>query len=244
MKTCWPKFRRFGKVKLDLIMSSRIVLGIIILFLSFELALAQSNLREALSAPLFEDAVNYEDIELIPACQEAGRRIIYHECRNSRRIYDLAVKNAAARKQPLMVIFGFNTCPACLNLEQSVFMLDPAPRNSDIIKYLPISFVKSFKNEPMPLNISVVRIHSRSEHGLKLADELGVTKLAKERGWHRVWSPFILFVNPNTQEMNSESYWEPTEVYCDWFAEFAASVQKIGMASSGEPYVPRKRCKI
>jgi len=200
--------------------------------------------KAALEAPLFEPAVDYDLFETLKDCKESRGRVIYHECLDSADIYKSALKNAKAKNQPLMVVFGFNSCPACLALEENVFDIDPAPRNSDIMQFLPRDYVLSFKQDPKPLKISLLRIHSRSEHGLKLATDLGVTKMANERGWHRVWSPFILFVNPKTGQLHSESYWEAKEVYCDYFAEFAASIDSLGMAGKGKPYTPRMRCKL
>jgi hypothetical protein len=92
------------------------------------------------------------------------------------------------------------------------------------------------------MKISVVRIHARSKHGLALADELGVTAMAKERGWHRVWSPFVLFVNPHTGVMHSESYWEAESGYCEYGAVFAASIEGIGMSPKGTHHQTREIC--
>lgn len=203
----------------------------------------RNAVADAIETPLFESAVNYASFPKLADCEESGGKIVYYECINSADIYESAVKNAKAKKQPLMVVFGFNTCPACLALEKGIFQLDPPPNNGDIVKYLPSDFVDEFKRNPKALKISLLRIHSRSDHGLKLANDLGVTEMAKSRGWHRVWSPFILFVNPQSGDINSESYWEAEEVFCDYFAEFAANIDALGMVSSGEPYVERERCK-
>jgi hypothetical protein len=42
--------------------------------------------------------------------------------------------------------------------------------------------------------------------------------------------------------MTSESEWEATEIYCDWAAGVATSLEKIEMAEAGEPVTARKRC--
>ena len=87
-----------------------------------------------------------------------------------------------------------------------------------------------------------VRLHARAEHGLALADELGITQMAQTAGWHRVWSPFVVFINPKTGAMTSESEWEAKEIYCDWAAGIATSLEKIDMVEAGEPVMARKRC--
>lgn len=208
-------------------------------------AKAQTALDTALDTPLFEMAVDYETIPFIEGCvPNFKRRSIYHECRDSRAIYDKALGNAKAKNQALMVIFGFNTCPACRAYESVMFSPKRPLINQDLMIYASEEDVTAFENAAKPMKISLVRIHSRSPHGLKLADELGVTQMAIDRGWHRVWSPFILFVNPATGQMNSESYWEADDRYCDMRTDLAVNMEGIGMATKGTPLYPRERCKI
>lgn len=204
---------------------------------------AQSALDKALDTPLMELAVDYETIPLIDGCEPAFKRApLYHECRDSRAIYDKAIANAKAKKQALMVIFGFNTCPACRAYESLMF--DPAMPliNEDLMYYASTKDVTAYEKAAKPTKISLVRIHARSPHGLKLADDIGVTDMAKARGWHRVWSPFVLFVNPETGAMHSERYWEAEDTFCDARMELAVNMEAIGMANKGTPLYPRKRC--
>jgi len=77
---------------------------------------------------------------------------------------------------------------------------------------------------------------------LRSGDVAQFTEMANAAGWHRVWSPFVVFVNPKTGEMTSESKWEAKEIYCDWAAGVATSLEKVGMAEVGEPKVVRERC--
>ena len=93
-----------------------------------------------------------------------------------------------------------------------------------------------------PFKLPFIRLHARSDHGLVLADELGITEMAVAAGWHRVWSPFVVLVNPKTGAMTSESEWEAKEIYCDWTGGTATSLEKIDMAEAGEPVMARKRC--
>lgn len=205
---------------------------------------------KALTSPLFEPAIDYADIPRIENCKEKvpEARLRYHACRESKAVYEAALASAKAKDQALMVIFGFNTCPACLSMERTLFRDDSPIENQDIVAFFSENEVENYiaaqtQDSLSPMKISMVRLHGRSEHGQQLAHDLGLTDIAKSRGWHRVWSPFIVFVNPKTGKMHTESYWDPETRYCNWMAEFAASLQGIEMIDDGKPYRERKRCK-
>ena len=204
----------------------------------------QKAMAGLLQSELFEAALDYSEIPKIDDCEERTLRPPkYHQCRNSAAIYAKALANAKAKSQPLMVIFGFDTCPSCAAMDKVVFNPKRPMTNNHLVRYLSRPALNTYILGGKPLTISVVYIHSRSDHGLKLADDLGATKLAKDRGWHRVWSPFILFVDPDSGTMHSESYWEAKSVFCDWGAEFATGIEAIGHAEKGKPYLARERCK-
>ena len=194
-------------------------------------------------APIFKTALDYNAIPRIEGCtDEVPRDLKYHNCRDSKAIYTRALSTAKAMDKPLMVIFGFNKCPYCIKLESEI--MDPRKplRSADVAQYFSVAEHAKYKAAVTPLKLPFVRLHARSEHGLALADELGVTQMAQAAGWHRVWSPFVVFVNPQTGEMTSESEWEAKEIYCDWAAGVVTSLEKIDMAEVGEPKVARKRC--
>ena len=115
-------------------------------------------------------------------------------------------------------------------------------RSHDVAQYFSKSAFETYQAEQDSVKIPFVRLHARADHGLALADELGITEMAEAAGWHRVWSPFVVFVNPKTGEMSSESEWEAKEIYCDWAAGVATSLEKIDMAEAGKPVTERKRC--
>ena len=194
-------------------------------------------------APVFKTALDYNAIPRIEGCtDEVPRDVKYHNCRDSKAIYTRALSIAKAMDKPLMVIFGFNKCPYCIKLESEIMDSRKPLRSADIAQYFSAAEHAKYKAAEKPFKLPYLRLHARSEHGLALADELGVTEMAKAAGWHRVWSPFVVFVNPRTGEMTSESEWEAKEVYCDWAAGLATSLEKIGMADAGEPVTVRKRC--
>lgn len=194
-------------------------------------------------APIFKTALDYNAIPRIEDCtDEVPRNMKYHNCRDSKVLYTRALSTAKAMDAPLMVIFGFNKCPYCIKLESEI--MDPRDplQSYDVAQYFSAAEQAKYKAAGKAFKLPYVRLHARSDHGLALADELGVTDMAVAAGWHRVWSPFVVFVNPKTGAMTSESEWEAKEIYCDWAAGVATSLEKIDMAEAGEPVTPRKRC--
>ena len=194
-------------------------------------------------APVFKAALDYNAIPRIEGCtDEVPRNVKYHNCRDSKAIYTRALSTAKAMDKPLMVIFGFNKCPYCIKLESEI--MDPRKplRSNDVAQYFSKVEYAKYKAAGKAFKLPFVRLHARSDHGLALADKLGITEMAKAAGWHRVWSPFVVFVNPRTGQMSSESEWEAKEIYCDWAAGIATSLEKVDMAEAGEPVTARKRC--
>jgi len=199
---------------------------------------ASAPIAETSGGSVFTPAVTYTDFALIPNCKEEPvREVRYHACRDSRAIYKAALANAKRQGKPLMVTFGFNKCPYCKVLDADIHNPAKPVTSNRVTQY----FAASAKPDA-PFTLPTVRLHARSEHGLRLADELGMTKMANDRGWHRVWSPFVVFVNPETGAMASESLWESKEIHCDWAANIAVSLENIGMLTRGEGGAERKRC--
>jgi len=193
--------------------------------------------------PLFKAAVDYNSIPRVKGCEdEVPREIKYHNCRDSKLIYTRALGTANAMNKPLMVIFGFNKCPYCIKLESEIMNPRNPLRSHDVAQYFSKAAFETYQAEQDSVKIPFVRLHARADHGLALADELGITEMAEAAGWHRVWSPFVVFVNPKTGEMSSESEWEAKEIYCDWAAGVATSLEKIDMTEAGKPVTERKRC--
>jgi len=223
-------------------------LSLFVCMFSSNLAAAQDKpedtLPASLFAPIFEPALVYADIPQKQKCKEEKPGYTqYHRCRDSAQIYALAKQNAKAKNQPLMVVFGFDNCPSCAALDRQIFNPKRPMETRDVIQFFTGPEIKDYVDNERPLKISVVRVHARSRHGLKLADDLGVTAMAEERGWYRVWSPFLLFINPVNGQLHSESYWESKEGYCNYGTIIAVSIEGIGMSKPGTPYRPRKRCK-
>ncbi|MEP1231370.1 MAG: thioredoxin family protein [Litorimonas sp.] len=197
-----------------------------------------SSKADIAAQSVFKPVVNYTNFALIPNCREEAVRVVrYHACRDSRQLYDAALAKAKSQGRPLMVTFGFNKCPYCKVLEAEIHNPSAPLTSEQVTQY--------FSNEAKveaPFELLTLRLHARSDHGLKLADELGVTQMAQARGWHRVWSPFVIFVNPDTGAMASESLWEAKEIHCDWAANIAVSLENIDMLARGDGGAARKRC--
>lgn len=199
---------------------------------------------DLLKTPVFAEALDYGKIPDIERCTSPNpRQEIYFYCKDSAKIYARALDNAKTQGNPLMVIFGFDNCPSCRVMDQAIFNPGRPLTNGDIVQFLSTEAIKTYVGAKEPMTINVVRIHSRSDHGLKLATEIGATQMALDRGWHRVWSPFILFVNPDSGKTHSESYWEAEEQFCDWRAELATNLEGIDMAVKGNPFTARKKCE-
>lgn len=204
----------------------------------------QDAFEKQLATPLFTPAIDYQKIDRLPACRDEVRRNMrYHNCRDSREIYTAALAAAKRDGKPLAIFFGFNRCPYCAVLHKQIF--DPARpmRDANLVRYFSKPAIENYGRSGEALELPYVNIHARSDHGLKLADDLGVTALAKERGWHRVWSPFIVFVDPATEKLASQNYWEAPETHCDPMADFAVNLEELGMIKKGPPVKQRKRCE-
>lgn len=204
----------------------------------------QAAFEKQLLTPLFSPAINYEDIPRLENCRdEVSRRLRYHNCRDSREIYTAALKAAKDQDKPLVVFFGFNKCPYCAVLHKQIF--DPARpmRDGNIVRYFSREAIENYGRSGRSLDLPYINIHARSPHGLKLANDIGVTAMAKTRGWHRVWSPFIVFIDPDTERLVSQNYWEAPETHCDPMADFAVNLEELGVITTGTPATERKRCK-
>jgi len=192
---------------------------------------------------LFVDAVDYEALNPQAGCLSDPADPIYWSCIDTETLYTAALESAKVAGNPLMVIWGFNECPYCKVFDGENFNPERPWKTADFIKKLtPDQRAAMSKEAQESFQISVVRLYSRSDNGLAFADKLGVTAMARERGWHRVWSPFVVFVNPQTGDMTSESEWDAKDIYCDWPANIAVSLEKLGMVKDGPPLHVRKRC--
>lgn len=204
----------------------------------------QAAFEKQLLTPLFTPAVDYNSFPRMDKCRdEVPRRLRYHNCRDSHAIYDAGLKAARDANKPLVIFFGFNKCPYCAVLERQIFDPKRPLRDGNLVRYFSAEAIEDYGRKAAPLKLPYINIHARSPHGLKLADDIGVSALAKARGWHRVWSPFVVFVDPKTERLVSQNYWEAPETHCDPIADFAVNLEELGVIKPGEPVSERKRCQ-
>ena len=75
------------------------------MFIVFNKAFAAPETENSKSELLFEAAMDYESVPLIKNCKpKNASRTLYHECRDSRAVYEKAKQSALAKKQPLMIL--------------------------------------------------------------------------------------------------------------------------------------------
>jgi len=178
---------------------------------------------------LFVDAVDYSAMEPEGGCAADPARAIYHACIDSETLYEAALASAKERGTPLLVVWGFNECPYCKVFDGENFNPDAPWKTADFIKKLTPGQRGAMTPEArQDFQISVVRLHGRTEHGLAFADKIGVTDLARERGWHRVWSPFIMVVDPETRQIHTEEKWNAQWSFCESASEFIVNLVAIG----------------
>jgi len=177
---------------------------------------------------LFVDAVDYEALNPQAGCLSDPADPIYWSCIDTETLYTAALESAKVAGNPLMVIWGFNECPYCKVFDGENFNPERPWKTADFIKKLtPDQRAAMSKEAQESFQISVVRLYSRSDNGLAFADKLGVTAMARERGWHRVWSPFIMVVDPETGKMHTEEAWNAQWSFCESASEFIVNLVAI-----------------
>ena len=178
---------------------------------------------------LFVDAVDYATLQTEGGCKDDPANAIYYACIDSETLYEAAVASAKERGTPLMVIWGFNECPYCKVFDGENFNPEAPWKTADFIKKLTPDQRSAMTAEARAgYQISVVRLNARTQNGLDFADKLGVTDLARERGWHRVWSPFIMVVDPDTRTIHTEEKWNAQWSFCESASEFIVNLVAIG----------------
>ncbi|MEM7492814.1 MAG: hypothetical protein AAF296_05490 [Pseudomonadota bacterium] len=179
--------------------------------------------------PLFELAVDYSELERNPLCQRDAEGALYKRCYDSTEIYQAAFKRAQTENKPLMTIWGFDECSACQFLETREFNPDDPWTTGRFAQWaLSPKQKSSLSNQGRDLEILLVRINSRSPSGQKLAEDLGVLDMARERGGRRVWSPFITMSDPMSDQIVSQASMRGGEQPCHRWDEFALNLEALG----------------
>ncbi|MEL8056145.1 MAG: hypothetical protein AAGK66_08320 [Pseudomonadota bacterium] len=192
--------------------------------------------------PLFELAVDYSQQHRFASCRRDRSGALYKSCYDARKLYEAALLRAKSENKPLMIIWGFDECPGCRFLESREF--NPAnPWLTDRFSRWALSPTQraGLSNEGHDLEVLLLRINSRSASGEQLSQDLGVLKMARERGGRRVWSPFITMTNPVTGELVSQASMRGNEQPCNRWDEFALNLEDLGYIPS-DPGYERRIC--
>lgn len=188
--------------------------------------------------PLFVSAIDYADFEPAPGCTADVPDATYRACLNQDELYAAAVQSATEAGNPLMVVWGFESCPYCQAFQKEE-LNDESPRTiSDFVtNTLSESQRTSLANNGEDFQISYVHIQVRTDGGAALAERLGVTDIARSRGWHRVWSPFVSFTRPGSDSFVAQTQFEQGEKPCEYVDDFAISLQQLN-------YIPADDSKV
>ncbi len=185
--------------------------------------------------PLFVPAVDYADFTSAPGCTIDAPDATYRVCLDPNALYAAAIDSANAAGNPLMVIWGFEECPYCKKFAAEE-MNPESPRTiSDFVgNTLSAKQRASLDDNGKNFQISVLHLHVRAPAGEALAETLGVTDIARERGWHRVWSPFVTFTRPGSHTFVAQTQFQQGEKPCQYVDDFAISLEQLGYIPADE----------
>ncbi len=180
------------------------------------------------SEPLFVEAVDYADFTPAADCDLDEPDATYRACLDPEALYAAAVQSAQAADNPLMVVWGFEECPYCMKFKAEE-MNPESPRSIQdfVSNTLSDAQRESLPNEGADFQISVLHVHVRAPAGAALAERLGVTDIARDRGWHRVWSPFVSFTRPGSDTFVAQTQFQQGEKPCNYVDDFAISLQQL-----------------
>lgn len=180
------------------------------------------------ATPLFVPAVDYADFTPAAGCTLDVPNATYRACIDPNALYAAAVQSATEADNPLMVIWGFEECPYCKKFAQDEMdPNDPRTIHDFATNTLSKEQRNSLPNNGADLQISVLHLHVRAPAGAALAERLGVTDIARERGWHRVWSPFVSFTRPGSDTFVAQTQFQQGEKPCTYVDDFAISLEQL-----------------
>ncbi|NQY95844.1 MAG: hypothetical protein HRT82_01680 [Henriciella sp.] len=206
------------------------------LFAAIALILAACS--DVSDKPLFVPAVDYADFTPAIGCSADVPDATYRACMDPNALYAAAIDAANEAGNPLMVIWGFEECPYCKKFAAEEMNPESPRLISDFVgNTLTEAQRNSLPNGGKDFQISVLHLHVRAPAGAALAETLGVTDIARERGWHRVWSPFVTFTRPGSHEFVAQTQFQQGEKPCQYVDDFAISLQQLG-------YIPADDSKV
>jgi len=203
----------------------RIVLGGLFVAIAFIV----SACSDVSDKPLFVAAVDYADFTPAVGCSADVADATYRACMDPNALYAAAIDSANAAGNPLMVIWGFEECPYCKKFAAEEMNPENPRTISDFVgNTLTASQRAALPNDGKDFQISVLHLHVRAPAGEALAETLGVTDIARSRGWHRVWSPFVTFTRPGSHSFVAQTQFQQGEKPCEYVDDFAISLEQLG----------------
>ncbi|MEZ6002507.1 thioredoxin family protein [Hyphomonas sp.] len=197
----------------------------------------------ALQGPLvFEKSVDYTAFQPIEGCKGERAKPVYFKCLDARELYDAAVSRAAEEGRPLMIVWGFDECPSCMKLEKT----ELSGRNAwTVDRFLkealtPIQRKAALASQD-EYRILTLKIDVRRPSGAALAEEIGVTGMAQERGRDRVRTPFITLTNAETGVLVSQAELGQGFRPCTRGDEFVLDLVEAGFLPD-DPSRDRRQC--
>jgi len=193
---------------------------------------------DTVAKPLFVPAIDYADFEPAPGCTDDEPDATYRACLDQDALYGAAVDSATDAGNPLMVVWGFESCPYCQAFQKEELNAESPRTITDFVtNSLSEKQRTSLANDGQDFQISYVHTQVRTEGGAALAERLGVTDIARDRGWHRVWSPFVSFTRPGSDSFVAQTQFEQGEKPCEYVDDFAISLQQLD-------YIPADDTKV
>ena len=196
-------------------------------------ALALAACGKETSAPqgplLFEKAVDYAGFQPIEGCTGERARPTYFKCLDARQLYDAAISRAKEEGRPLMIVWGFDECPSCMALEKTELSGRNAWTEERFLAeaLTPAQRAAALESQE-DYRILTLKIDVRRPSGEALAEELGVTDIARERGWPSVWTPFITLTNAETGTLVSQAAFQQGARPCERSDEFVINLVEAG----------------
>lgn len=213
---------------------SRLASAFLAFLLSITLWVGLTAHTQAKDLPLLLNAVDYSKIESVADCEETlyrGKPRLYSRCLDPDRLFDAAKSFAVENNLPLLIMWGFDSCPACE--DQKVRLFDPtwSPTHKTVTSALSEAQKAEFSKYTNGKNqLAVVRMNSGTslKHNQAFAEKIGANKLASTLGWKKVWSPMFMIVNPETSALASNSYFSSYS-FCTMGEEFALGLEHVGI---------------
>lgn len=216
----------------------RIFSGTCLTALGLFVAACSQQPAEVDTKPLFVPAIDYANFEPDPDCTDDAPDAVYRACLDQDALYAAAVESASEAGNPLMVVWGFESCPYCQAFQKEELNADSPRTIKDFVtNTLSESQRANLANNGKDFQISYVHIQVRTEGGAALAERLGVTDIARDRGWHRVWSPFVSFTRPGSDSFVAQTQFEQGEKPCEYVDDFAISLQQLEYISADDTKV-------